>query len=347
LATLSAPRDRDLARGIVAEMESIADPIQRSRFARGAVAAMLRLAVRRFGKATVQASGTSAELSGQSGNYGGSTMQLPTTAQLLRRHIAPFAISLLSLTAILLANGTMNRVSDLRARGASAGTIVEVLLVSLPHTAALTIPMAVFFAVAWVFTRLGAEGTLAAAQRRRGGVRRLVVPVVLAAACVAALTLVSNTQILPRANQRLATVLSGGARVLSDRTMTMGELRAAARSARVETGPNAVAHAAAYEVEIQKKYALSAACIILALAAAAIALRFPRGGMSLAVLGGFAVFAAYYFGMITGETLADRRVISPPIAMWMANAVLFSAATVVVWRRRNPPEDDESLEIAR
>lgn len=61
----------------------------------------------------------------------------------------------------------------------------------MPSTVALTIPMAVFIAVAWVFTRLGKEGVLSTARRERHGVRRLVGPVLGAAAVIAALTLVS------------------------------------------------------------------------------------------------------------------------------------------------------------
>ena len=53
----------------------------------------------------------------------------------------------------------------LSARGASPGTIVEALVFAVPFVAALSIPMAVLTAVLWEFTRLGADGTLAAARR--------------------------------------------------------------------------------------------------------------------------------------------------------------------------------------
>jgi lipopolysaccharide export LptBFGC system permease protein LptF len=196
----------------------------------------------------------------------------------------------------------------------------------------MTIPMAVFFGVSWTFKRLGADGMLAAAQRERHGVRRLIAPVLGAAAGVALLALVANTQVLPRANARLAAVLSNGAPRQSDRTMTVGQLRAAARNARV-TSP---AQAASFEVEIQKKYALAAACVVLALAAAAIALRFPRGGKALVAIASVVVFGTYYLATITGEGLADRGVVSPLVGMWMANALLFAAAWLVVWSGQWP-----------
>ena len=43
IATLSPPRHRDLVRGMVAELDSIADPAEQTRFALGAIAAIARL----------------------------------------------------------------------------------------------------------------------------------------------------------------------------------------------------------------------------------------------------------------------------------------------------------------
>src|SRR6185503_5574785 len=137
-------------------------------------------------------------------------------------------------------------------------------------------------------------------------VRRLIAPVVAAAAGVAALMLLWNAQILPRANARLTAVLAGGAPARTDRTMTIGELQAAVRSARADSGPDALARAARYEIEIQKKYALAAACLVLALAGAAMALRFPRGGATLAIVASVVIFSVYYVCLIGGETLANR-----------------------------------------
>ncbi|HET7585158.1 MAG TPA: LptF/LptG family permease [Gemmatimonadaceae bacterium] len=81
---------------------------------------------------------------------------------------------------------------------------------------------------------------------------------------------------------------------------------------------------AAYEVEINKKFALSAACIVFALLGAPIALRFPRGGVGLVIGVSLGVFALYYVGLIGGETLANSLIVSPFWAMWMAN-FLFAA----------------------
>ena len=217
----------------------------------------------------------------------------------------------------------------------------------MPFTAAMTIPMAVLVAVLWVFTRLGAEGVLAAARRERHGVRRLIAPVIAAAAGIAAVTLVSNAEIVPRANERLAAVLTGGVQRHGDRMMTIGELRAAAEDARANAGPNALARASAYEVEIQKKFALAAACVVLALTGAAIALLFPRGGLGLVIIAGLAVVGVYYTFLVAGEALADRMVVSPFVAMWMANALFLGGALLVVWRTGWPraPRGVEPLPV--
>lgn len=261
-------------------------------------------------------------------------MPQPTTRQLLRRHATSFATAFLMLTASLLALFATRQLPALRAPGTPASAIAEALLLAVPFTAALTIPMAVLVAVLWEFTRLGADGTLAAARRERRGVRRLVVPVLGAAAGVAALAFVVTAEIVPRANERLVAVLTGHAAGPTDRMMTLGELREAARTIRPGTEPVALARAARYEVEFQKKLALPAACVVLALFAVAIAVSLPRGGAVLVAGASLTVFGAYYMLMITGESLANQRVVSPFVAMWGANALLVAAALLAVWRRR-------------
>jgi lipopolysaccharide export LptBFGC system permease protein LptF len=337
IAELSAPRHRELVRGMVSELECITDRAERRRFAWGAIAAILRLALSGYG-ANVHTPDRFAGFPGpdDGAHFGGPSMPAPTTSQLLRRHLAPFAVSLTALTLLLLTNYATRLLPQLSAKGASQGSIIEGLLLAVPFTVAMTIPMAVFLAVSWVFARLGAEGVLRAAQRERHGVRRLVVPVLGAAATIAALTLVSNTQILPRTNARLAAVLHDGALAPTDRTMTVAELREAARSARAEIGADGPSRAIAYEVEIQKKFALAAACVVLASLGAAIAIRFPRGGGWRVVVVSGVVFGGYYVSLVAGEGLADRQFISPVVAMWWANALLMAVALALAWSRGSP-----------
>ena len=74
-----------------------------------------------------------------------------------------------------------------------------------------------------------------------------------------------------------------------------------------------------YKVEIQKKYALPVACIIFVLIGAPMGVMGRRGFGIVFSLG---AFLFYYVCLILGEELADRGIVSPYIAMWIANIIL-------------------------
>jgi lipopolysaccharide export system permease protein len=87
-----------------------------------------------------------------------------------------------------------------------------------------------------------------------------------------------------------------------------------------------------FEVEIHKKFAISFACIVFVLLGAPLALRFPRGGVGLVIGVSLVVFALYYVGLIAGESLADRNILRPSLAMWAANVVFGVAGLVLLSR---------------
>lgn len=87
-----------------------------------------------------------------------------------------------------------------------------------------------------------------------------------------------------------------------------------------------------YGVEIQKKFSLAAACIVFVLVGAPIALRFPRGGVGVVIGVSFFVFAVYYVGLIGGESLANKNIISPFWAMWADN-LLFAVVGLLLMTR--------------
>ncbi len=99
---------------------------------------------------------------------------------------------------------------------------------------------------------------------------------------------------------------------------------------------NARTRVAAYEVEIQKKYAIATACLIFALVGAPVALRFQRGGVGLVIGMSVAVFTVYYVGLIAGEELGDRLIVSPFLAMWTPNLIFAVAGLIGLWRIRKP-----------
>jgi lipopolysaccharide export system permease protein len=87
-----------------------------------------------------------------------------------------------------------------------------------------------------------------------------------------------------------------------------------------------------FVLEIHKKFALAAACIIFVIVGAPIALRFPRGGVGLVLLVSLIVFALYYVGLIGGEALANKGRLDPVWAMWGTNAVLTAVGLVLLLR---------------
>lgn len=87
-----------------------------------------------------------------------------------------------------------------------------------------------------------------------------------------------------------------------------------------------------YLVEIHKKFSLAVACIVFVLVGAPIALRFPRGGVGLVIGVSLAIFALYYVGLIGGEALADRSIISPFWGMWGANVIMAVLGVIMTAR---------------
>ncbi|HEV2671106.1 MAG TPA: LptF/LptG family permease [Gemmatimonadales bacterium] len=89
--------------------------------------------------------------------------------------------------------------------------------------------------------------------------------------------------------------------------------------------------AATYQVEIQKKLAISAACIIFALLGVPIAIRFPRGGVGLVIGTSLAVFSIYYVGLIGGEEFGDRLIVPPFFSMWTPNLIFLIVSIPLLW----------------
>ncbi len=85
-------------------------------------------------------------------------------------------------------------------------------------------------------------------------------------------------------------------------------------------------------VEIQKKFALSFACLVFVLFGPPIALRFPRGGVGVTIGVSIVVFGLYYICLMGGEALADKGRLPAAVAMWIANVTFAIAGVVLLWR---------------
>jgi len=108
-----------------------------------------------------------------------------------------------------------------------------------------------------------------------------------------------------------------------NRTSEIRVMYDAARAAKVRQ--------AVYDVELQKKFSIPAACIVFVLVGVPLAIRFPKGGVGLVIGAGMVVFSVYYVGLIAGESLANRLILPPFVAMWLANIVMSLVGIVGLW----------------
>ncbi len=78
---------------------------------------------------------------------------------------------------------------------------------------------------------------------------------------------------------------------------------------------------AGLSVEIHKKFSLPFACIVFVLIGAPLGMRVRRAGPAVAFVS-IAFFLFYYLCLVGGEELANRLLLPPWFAMWLANIVL-------------------------
>ena len=419
------------------------------------------------------------------------------TRYVIRTHVGPFLFAFTTITGLLFLNAVAQRLEDLTGKGLDWTVIASFMVLSLPHTVALTLPMATLVAVLYAFSELTAHNEFTAMNA--GGVRpqRLLLPLLGVGFILAEVMFIFNDQVLPEANHRLKDLLvdlgrksptfelreqvvnqmrtsddlnpvyltasridnvrnqleqvviydsetsgahrttyadsgsmafnpartdlfltlhdgvvletdpnrPGGFRQLyftkqlvplrgvgnelerragggdrGDREMTTAMLqdrvderrseledvelssRSHARNAVLEAlarppGQDAIsiprpmlaiedpkldpmieqaasaartatfrtkaieASISRYQVEIHKKYALAFACVVFVLLGAPLAVLFPRGGLGLVIAASSGIFAISWAGLIGGETLAERGIAPPVVAMWTPNAI--------------------------
>ncbi|MBD3288740.1 LptF/LptG family permease [candidate division KSB1 bacterium] len=83
-------------------------------------------------------------------------------------------------------------------------------------------------------------------------------------------------------------------------------------------------------VEVHKKYSIPFACIVFVLIGAPLGILTRKGGMAIGGAISLLFFLIYWSFLIGGEELADRRLLSPFWAMWIANILVGSAGIYLV-----------------
>lgn len=266
----------------------------------------------------------------------------------LRSSARPFLLAFTALTLLLLGDQAWRRFVFAEPGRFTLDQAVRVLLLSLPFIVAMTLPAAVLLAAVYGFSRPGS-----AIGPTRSLVRQLK-PVLLTALGLAIANYALLDQVLPRTNTELRRFLIALSRrdrepmstesIRGDREMTIAELsavveqadrQAAAASARGdrEEMNAAMDRAAQYRLEIQKKRALPAACLVFVVVGAGVGTRLQGRRWWLPLGAAAALFGLYYVGLIRGEHLADARRLSPVLAMWGGNLVLTLVGCLLLWRQ--------------
>ena len=124
----------------------------------------------------------------------------------IKEHVGPFVFALSALTSLLLLQYIARKFGDLVGRGLSWQVITEFMLLSIPFTVAMTLPMAVLVAVLHAFSRMASENEITALKAGGISTRSLMRPALFGSVLLAMFMLWFNDQVLPRANHELATL---------------------------------------------------------------------------------------------------------------------------------------------
>jgi len=87
-----------------------------------------------------------------------------------------------------------------------------------------------------------------------------------------------------------------------------------------------------YLVEIHKKYVIPAACLIFVLIGCPLGIMTRRGNFGISGAITLVFYVIYWIFLMTGERLADRGMMPPWLAMWLADIVLGAFGLFLMWR---------------
>jgi len=87
--------------------------------------------------------------------------------------------------------------------------------------------------------------------------------------------------------------------------------------------------AAQYMVEVHKKLSIPVGCIIFVLLGAPLGMLTKKGNIGFNAVISTILFTYYWMGIIQGEKLADRMIISPFTGMWFANITLLIVGIIL------------------
>lgn len=130
------------------------------------------------------------------------------TRYLLRAHLGPFLFAFAALTGLLFVNTVAQRLEGLVGKGLPIEIILKAVVLVLPHTVAVTLPMALLTAVLYTFSELATHNEIVAMSGAGTEPRRLFRPILLLGLLVGGVTFLFNDRILPEANHELKNLRS-------------------------------------------------------------------------------------------------------------------------------------------
>jgi lipopolysaccharide export system permease protein len=87
-----------------------------------------------------------------------------------------------------------------------------------------------------------------------------------------------------------------------------------------------------YEVEVHKKFSIPFSAIIFILVGAPLGISARKGSLGVGATLSIFFFLIYWTGLILGEDLADRKFLSPMLAMWLPNILIGIAGILLTLR---------------
>lgn len=87
-----------------------------------------------------------------------------------------------------------------------------------------------------------------------------------------------------------------------------------------------------FEVEIYKKLSIPFASIVFVLIGAPLGIKARKGSLGIGITFSVGFFLLYWIFLIGGEELADRQLLSPFLAMWLANIIVGTFGIFMTYR---------------
>lgn len=94
-----------------------------------------------------------------------------------------------------------------------------------------------------------------------------------------------------------------------------------------------------YSTELQRRFALPAACLVLAIIGVPLGLSAKKGGKATGFVLTIALVFIYYFLSLGGVSMSRLDKVPPAAGVWMGNALFLAAGLILLWRANRRPID--------